>query len=85
MTDFETTLLARVCSDSRNAPNRSIGVAAERVLSDPINRRILRYRYLAGLKSPEISALTGLSTGAVRVRLLRIRRSIPSLSEIDSL
>lgn len=72
-----------VCHNMRHTRSRSATFAAESLLADPTTAKIIRYKFLLGLSSPEISQLTGLSAEAVRQRVFRLRRDIPALKEMS--
>lgn len=54
----------------------------ESVSLNPDDAFVLKYTYVKGLNSREVAELGGMSQGAVLVRLHRLRKRIPGLSEL---
>ena len=58
------------------------GSLIESAKIDAADAFILKYTYVKGLKAKELSAISGMSTGAIWTRLHRLRKQIPSLNEL---
>jgi RNA polymerase sigma factor (sigma-70 family) len=70
---------------ARHENGASIDVRTLLATCKPNDRRILEQHYLEGLKINEIAALNGWTETAVRIRLLRARRSIRTRAESKKL
>lgn len=54
----------------------------ESVKVNPQDAFVLKYTYVKGLNAREISQLSGMTPGSIRVRLHRLRQRIPALTEL---
>ena len=62
-------------SDSRRVT--SCATVAESALSRPVNMAIIRFRVVHGLEAPDIAKCVGMTPGAVRARLSRLKQIHP--------